>query len=214
MEIAVIAGTYFDTTLGVDFLKKHGYHAKAYPISNTPDEQSTLQILYPNKLKQLVIEKIKLIKKEQINNVFLYCNSLSGAVNMDELSREFNINIITPLEVYKELGKKYNTIGVLAANNQSAFAIEKIIQKSNPSAYVIGIGLLPLVNAIENKMPSQRIIETFGIEKIIELFTMLKCEVFILGCTHFPYFYREIKAVSKIPIIDPALHMLLKIKTD
>ncbi|WP_315117326.1 aspartate/glutamate racemase family protein [uncultured Clostridium sp.] len=211
MDIAVIAGTPFDTKLGQEFLKKYGYDSEGYPISNTPDEQSILQVLYPDELNNMVKEKIKIIKKREIKNIFVYCNSLSAAVDMEKLSKEFHVNIITPLQVYVDMGREFNIIGVLAANNQSAFGIEKVIQKWNPQAHIIGIGALPIVNAIERNLESKEIVEKLGLDKAMEFFKHINCEVVILGCTHFPYFYEELKKKSSIPIIDPAVKMLEKL---
>lgn len=208
MKIAVIAGTLIDTNMGVEFLKVNGHEGVAYPISQTPEEQSILQILYPDKLKNIVKDKIKDIKEKEIKNIFVYCNSLTAAVDMDSLAEEFNINIITPHQVYREIGKKFKTIGVLAANNQSTYGIEKVIQKSNTDTYIIGIGLLPLVQAIENEMTPQKIMSTYSIGKIVEFMESFKCEGIILGCTHFPYIYEELKEKASIPIIDPAMKML------
>lgn len=211
MDIAVIAGTPVDTQMGVDFLKNQGYDSKAYPISKNPDEQSELQILYPDKLEKIVIGKIEKIKEEKINNIYVHCNSLSGAVDMEKLKEEYDINIITPLQIYKEMANQFDKIGVLAANNQSTFAIERTIQKVNPKSYVIGIGILPLVNAIEKGLPSKDIIEDFALENIVDFFIKNNCETIILGCTHFPYLYKELQAKSCIKIIDPAMEMIKKL---
>lgn len=211
MDIALIAGTPIDTQMGKDFLEKQGYKSKVYPISKTPDEQSELQILYPDKLTEIVIEKIKEIKIEKINNIYVHCNSLSGAVDMEKLKDEYKINIITPLQIYKELAHKFNTVGVLAANNQSTFGIERTIQEVNPKAYILGVGILPLVNAIEKKLSPKDIVKDFALEKIIDFFIKNNCEAIILGCTHFPYLYEELEPKSSIPIIDPAMEMIKKL---
>ncbi|AAO35043.1 Asp/Glu/hydantoin racemase [Clostridium tetani] len=211
MNIALIAGTPFDTQMGMNFLKTKGYDSRAYPISKTPNEQSKLQILYPDRLREMVIEKIKEIKREKIKNIYIHCNSLSGAVDMDKLKEEYEINIITPLQIYREMANQFDTIGVLAANNQSTFGIERTIQEVNPKAYVIGIGILPLVNAIEKSLPVKDIVEDFALEKTIEFFIKNNCEAIILGCTHFPYLYKELQAKSFIKIIDPAMEMIKKL---
>ncbi|QBD84147.1 Asp/Glu/hydantoin racemase [Clostridium tetani] len=211
MNIALIAGTPFDTQMGMNFLKTKGYDSRAYPISKTPNEQSKLQILYPDRLREMVIEKIKEIKREKIKNIYIHCNSLSGAVDMDKLKEEYEINIITPLQIYREMANQFDTIGVLAANNQSTFGIERTIQEVNPKAYVIGIGILPLVNAIEKSLSPKDIVEDFALEKTIDLFIKNNCEAIILGCTHFPYLYKELQAKSFIKIIDPAVEMIKKL---
>ncbi|GAA0727521.1 aspartate/glutamate racemase family protein [Clostridium malenominatum] len=214
MKIAVIAGTPVDTNMGIEFLEEQGHEGMAYPISQTPEEQSLLQVLYADKLREMVKDRIKDIKAKEIKNIFVYCNSLSAAVDMDSLAKEFNINIITPLQVYREMGEKFKTIGLLAANNQSTYGIEKVIQSSNPNAYIIGVGLLPLVKAIESKITPKEIMDTYSLDKIIEFMESFKCEGIILGCTHFPYVYKELKEKTSIPIIDPAMKMLGKLELE
>ncbi|MBV1822419.1 aspartate/glutamate racemase family protein, partial [Bacteroidales bacterium MSK.15.36] len=99
------------------------------------------------------------------------------------------------------MANQFNTIGVLAANNQSTFGIERTIQKENPKSYVIGVGILPLVNAIEKSLPPKDIVKNFALENIVNFFIKNNCEAIILGCTHFPYLYEELQAISSIKII-------------
>lgn len=164
MEIAVIAGTKFDTALGVTFIEQKGHKGRGYPISATAEEQGRLQILHPDRLADLVEEKILRIKKDGICNVIVYCNSLSAAVNMDEISLKHRIKLITPFHVYKSLVQKYSRVGVLAAHSQSAWGIEKLINDVNPKCCVIGIGISSLVKAIEECRKPDEIVETFGLK--------------------------------------------------
>jgi hypothetical protein len=53
--IAVIAGTPIDTSMGVKFVEKNGFEAKGYSVSRTPEEQSLLQVVYPDKLYLMVM---------------------------------------------------------------------------------------------------------------------------------------------------------------
>ncbi len=208
MKIGVIAGTKCDTQMGVEVLNKYGYSGVGKYISETPQEQSNLQVLYPEKLEKIVESKLTEFKQKQINKVIIYCNSLSSAVDMDKLSSKTDMKLITPLHVYKKISPEYTTLGVIAANNQSTRGIEKIIQEQNPHCNVIGVGLLPLVAAIEKMIPPQQIVTDFSLANLMLFFNSIKVEAVILGCTHFPYFAEELKKVSKIPIIDPALYML------
>lgn len=204
MNVAVIAGAIKDTQMGVDFLCEKGINALGYSVSASPEEQSKLQILSPVELRNKIIDIIKQIKKESINIIMVYCNSLSTAVDMEELSKQENIKIITPLTVYKEIADKYKNIGVLAANNQSTAGIERVIQSVNPACNVIGMGILPVVIDIENGLLPKKIIEKFGLRNIIEFYNTINSDVIILGCTHFPYLHRELIKFSSMPILDPA----------
>ena len=43
MKVGVFAGTYVDTKMGVDLLKKRGFEPLSFPISKNPKDQSALQ---------------------------------------------------------------------------------------------------------------------------------------------------------------------------
>ena len=47
---------------------------------------------------------------------FVYCNSLSGAVDFRPLAAETGMRIVTPLDVYRRLAPRYGTLAVIAAN--------------------------------------------------------------------------------------------------
>lgn len=101
IKVGVIAGTPVDTQMGVDFFSSKGINALGYPVSSCPEEQSRFQILSPVELANKIREIIKEVKYKSIDTIIIYCNSLSAAVDMDKLSREEEMRIITPLTVYK-----------------------------------------------------------------------------------------------------------------
>ena len=133
-----------------------------------------------------------------------YCNSLSAAVDMDKLAIGEDVRIITPHSAYKTIANEYKSIGVLTANNQSSAGIEKVILNANPECNVIGIAILQLAIEIEKATPAELIVEQFGLKSILDFYDKMKVDVIILGCTHFPYLYDELKLHSAIPILDPA----------
>ena len=209
--IAVLAGTPIDTSMGVKFVEENGFEAKGYSVSRTPEEQSLLQVVYPEKLYLMVHDIIATAKSIGIETVFVYCNSISAAVDMDKISRELDIQIITPLHIYVELGNAYNCLGVIAANNQSTHGIERSIQEKHQETHVIGTGMLKLVNAVESGVSPKELIEFYHLVELLNFYANAGCEAVILGCTHFSYFYEELRKVSPLPLIDPALSMLAKI---
>ncbi len=211
IRAAVIAGTPVDTKMGVDFLISKGVDATGYPISATPEEQSALQILSPDLLKEHVRIKLQQIKAQGINVAMVYCNSMSAAVDMDKLSEEENINIVTPYTAYRHIADNYKLLGLMAANNQSAAGIEKVIQKENPECDVLGLGILPLVVEIEKGTPPREIIDKFCLKDLMAFFTDNKAGAVILGCTHFPYLKDELEKLTTLPVIDPAELMYKRI---
>ncbi|MBM7869006.1 glutamate racemase [Clostridium pascui] len=204
IKVGVIAGTPVDTEMGVEFLVSKGVNALGYPVSLCSEEQSKLQILSPIELTSSIRRIINKIKYEGIDTIIIYCNSLSAAVDMDKLSVEENIRIITPLTVYKNIASEYENIGVITANNQSSAGIEKAIQSVSPNCNVIGIGMLPVVTEIEKGVSAEKIVKKFALRNVMEFFNFIKVDVVILGCTHFPYLYNELKKYASVPILDPA----------
>jgi len=204
ISVAVIAGTPVDTQMGVEFLNSKGIASLGYPVSTCPKEQSKIQILSPFELTNKISNIINKIKYENINTIIIYCNSISAAVDMDKLSIKKDIRIITPFDVYKKIAYNYNKIGVLTANNQSSAGIEKAIQSVNSDCNVIGIGILPIVVDIEKGIAAEKIIEKFALRNVMEFYNTIGVDGIILGCTHFPYLYNELKKYSNIPILDPA----------
>ncbi|CAH2213009.1 aspartate/glutamate racemase family protein [Tepidibacter aestuarii] len=204
MKVSVIAGTPIDTQMGVDFLISKGINACGYSVSSCPEEQSKFQILSPFELADKIRKIIKKIKSENIDTILIYCNSLSASVDMDKLSIEEDIRIITPLSIYKKIAYNFKNIGVLTANNKSSAGIEKVVQSVNSDCNVIGIGILPLVVDIEKGISAEKIVEKFSLRNVMEFYNSIKVDVVILGCTHFPYLYNELKKYSEIPILDPA----------
>jgi len=134
----------------------------------------------------------------------VYCNSMSAAVDMDKLAAEENVNIITPFTAYRKIAAEYDLVGLMAANNQSAAGIEKVLQNENPQCNVFGLGALPLVVEIEKGTLPEKIVEKFSLKSIIEFFNENRVEAIILGCTHFPYFHGELEKLTDTIIIDPA----------
>lgn len=210
MKVAVFAGTMTDTKMGSDLLIKNNYETILYPISKNPKEQSQLQFYSVEELTNMVKEKIEDAKEKGAEKIFIYCNSLSASLNLEYLRETTKISIITPLDVYKNLDKKYNNVAILAANSKSAFIIDRTICE-NGFRNTIAIGNLTLVEAIEDGLDPKEIIKLLALDKLVDYFNEIKREeldLIILGCTHFPYIQEELEKISKIEILDPAAKML------
>ena len=206
--IAVIAGTPTDTQMGVDLLQKYGKAAKGYYVSKTPQEQSLLQVVYPEKLEHLVRQVMTTAKEQGAEVLYVYCNSLAAAVDLKKLAKELSMLLITPLMVYEKMGAHYQALGVIAANNQSTHGIERAIQTENPSVHVIGTGMLKLVDAVEEGAAPDEIILRYQLSSLLHFYKNAGCEAVILGCTHFSYFYDALREISSLPVIDPGYEMM------
>lgn len=148
-----------------------------------------------------------------IRDFFIYCNSLSGVFDFDGYMAEKKehsgeeIKIVTPLQVYRKLGADYNCVGVFAAHNLSAAAIEEALALANPKIYVIGSGNMTVVSAIEAGRPPEEIVRDCGLAEMLQYMEASGAEAIILGCTHFPYLKETLQAHTNLSIIDPADEM-------
>mgnify|MGYP000935001188 CR=1 FL=1 len=207
-RIGVIAGTPVDTQMGVDFLESKGLDAIGYQTANSPQAQHELQLFHKDKLHNIVVQIIREAKGKGINSFFVYCNSLSAAVDMDKVSEETDVFIVTPFTAYKELARDYSKVLILAANAQSCAKIESILLDANKGIQMWSISALPLVEEIENKNPEKGIFDRLALAKLLDWAEDIDFDGIILGCTHFPYIMDESSANTTIEIIDPAEKML------
>lgn len=215
MKVITLAGTLVDTKMGGDVLREVGIEALEYPLSRTPKEQTKLQYFKQEELEDLVREKIKLGMAEGGEKVFIYCNSLSGAIDYEKIGKELDIEIVTPLETYKNL-KGVKNVAIIAANGSSAYNIEKIINEADDSINTLTFGNLELVNLIEEALEPKEIIERLNIDGLLKYLEnktdeRYKTDTFLLGCTHFPYIKEELEKITDLRIIDPKDDMIKRL---
>lgn len=215
--IGVVAGTPVDTKMGLDILLGRGIDCKGYPISENPKEQSRLQLLSKDKLYNKMIDCAKELKDTGAQAIFVYCNSLSAAIDMIMVSQEVRIPIVTPFLAYGDIAKKYSSLLVLGANGQSCSKIETVLEEANPNIKIWSISSLPLVEEIESDKKPEKIFMELGLDLILKWAETNKIDGIVLGCTHFPYIADILKDSTNIDIIDPVDNMInrlveLKIK--
>ena len=206
VKVAVIAGTKVDTQMGVDYLRANDSSLDPfyYNISPTPDDQRKFQ--YGDMATKTRIIKGIFDNAEGIGiqDFFIYCNSLSAAFDFEVFGRERNVNIVTPIMVYRKLATQYKSIAIIAANGMSAYNIEREILQIDPSNKVFCAAIGELVRAVEAKMPPAEMMERFRVKGLLEHIEGIGADCLILGCTHFPYFMDEMEKLTCLPLIDPA----------
>ena len=209
MKIAVMAGTPIDSKLGENLLNSYGYNdIVLVPISNNPVEQTTFQSLNDSEREKIIVEIIEQLKEKNCEVIFVYCNSLSSVVDFDRLAIEHNIKIVTPMQMYRNLGLEYKYLAVMAANSHGLTGVENNLYVSNPSLRVLGLSMLELVKAIEEENSPEKIVKDFNFEVLFNYFEQTKVEAVVLGCTHFPYIKKELETITKLPIIDVGVFMI------
>ena len=114
--IAVLAGTPVDTRMGVRVLEDHGLTGLAYPLAEDPWRQTAFQLSAPEGKTAAVRAVLDRARERGCRRAFVYCNSLSAAVDFPPLAEETGMRIVTPLEVYRDLAPRYSRLGLIAAN--------------------------------------------------------------------------------------------------
>lgn len=206
--IAVLAGTPVDTRMGVEFLEQRGHAALAFPISRDPREQTAFQISPQSEKHRAVREVLLEARKQGCERAFVYCNSLSAAVDFPALAQETGLRIVTPMDVYRCLAGRYQRLGFVAANAQGLSGIERVLLAANPQLDLLGAAALPVVLAIEAGETPEEIVRHHHLEALCSWFCSCGMEALLLGCTHFPYIKEALLTVTDLPVIDPAEEML------
>lgn len=216
-RVAVLAGTPVDTAMGVEYIKNKNSDIEGQcllplyePVAESCDAQLGFQYS-DDDAKLAVMENIfDPLIEDGVRDFFIYCNSLSGSFDFDSyavkksLETGGDVRIYTPLQVYCGLGAAYDRLGVIAANNLSAHAIEETLTGSHPGIYVIGSGNMAIVSDIEEGLDPAEICEKRGLAEMAAYMKACGAEALILGCTHFPYLKEELAKLTDLPLIDPA----------
>ena len=220
IRVAVLAGTPVDTAMGVEYIKNKNSDAEGQcllplyePVSESCDSQLKFQYSDEDEKRAVMDNIFDPAIAEGVEDFFIYCNSISGSFDFDayavvkSLECSKDIRVYTPLQIYRSLGGSYSRIGVMAANNLSAFAIEEALMSVCPDVYVIGTGNMAIVRAIEDGLAPAEVIEKCGLADMVKYMEACGAEAIVLGCTHFPYFKEELARLTDLPLIDPADRM-------
>ena len=221
IKTAVIAGTPVDPQMGVEYIERKTQEASTepgflplyYPVSLDCDEQVKFQYTDDDGKRAIIDALFDDAIAEGVRDFFIYCNSLSGSFDFDRYALKKSIEagedirIYTPLQVYRSLGREFGRVGVMAANNLSAHAIEEALMASCPDVYAIGTGNMAIVRMIEDGAAPGEIVEECGLEEMAKYMEACGAEAIVLGCTHFPYFKEELAERTALPLIDPADRM-------
>lgn len=208
-KVAVMAGTPVDTKMGADFLaaKDPSLEIVSYPLSPDPITQTVWQFSSDENKRARMVQVFDELEARGIRYFFIYCNSLSGAFDFDSFAVERGVCIVTPFQVYRSLATRYRSIAFNSANLLGAYGIEKAFRDVKPDLDVIGMAHLAIVRDIEEGLAPEEIIERQGLKSLARFFKEAGAEIWLLGCTHFPYIKEAMQPYSELPLIDPADEM-------
>ncbi len=208
-KVAVMAGTPVDTKMGADFLaaKDPSLEIVSYPLSPDPITQTVWQFSSDENKRARMVQVFDELEAQGVRHFFIYCNSLSGAFDFDSFAVERGVCIVTPFQVYRSLATRYRSIAFNSANLLGAYGIEKAFRDVKPDLDVIGMAHLAIVRDIEAGLAPEEIIERQGLKSLARFFKEAGAEIWLLGCTHFPYIKEAMQSYSELPLIDPADEM-------
>ena len=208
-KVAVMAGTPVDTKMGADFLaaKDPSLEIVSYPLSPDPITQTVWQFSSDENKRSRMVQVFDELEARGTRYFFIYCNSLSGAFDFDSFAVERGVCIVTPFQVYRSLATRYRSIAFNSANLLGAYGIEKAFRDVKPDLDVIGMAHLAIVRDIEAGLAPEEIIERQGLKSLARFFKEAGAEIWLLGCTHFPYIKEAMQSYSELPLIDPADEM-------
>lgn len=200
--ITIIWWTPYDSQAWVLFLQTLWYSSiKSFSITHSPEEQNELQFSNPQVLYKKCLDICNNSKILWIRTVLIYCNSLSSVLDIDTMTQESGIKIITPLEIYEKLWEKHKNICVIAANSTWAAIAEKYIGLSW-NKNIVSIWFLDIVKKIENKHSAEEVVNTTNLQQIIYFLESQSIEIIILSCTHFPHITKKLQSITKIKVVD------------
>lgn len=211
--VAVLAGTPVDTQMGVEVLRAAEFHAVAYPVAENPRMQTAFQILQAQEKQDAVRKVLKQAMHDGCRQAFVYCNSLSAAVDFPTLSQELGLPIVTPLDVYRQLAKQYRSLGVIAANAQGLAGIERVMLQVNPNLDLYEASALAVVLSVEAGETPEKLIQAHSLKELTQWFQNCGVQALVLGCTHFPYYKDALASQTSLRLLDPAEGMLALLRT-
>ena len=141
-------------------------------------------------------------------SAFVYCNSLSGAVDFAPLSEELGIKIVTPMDAYGSIARAHKKLAIIAYNAQAMVGQDTAMMRANPDITMLTASVSQVAIDIEAGWAPEEILRRNHLDLLTRYFEACGCEALVLGCTHFPYVSEALCAITRLPLIDPAEDMV------
>ncbi|HHV62972.1 MAG TPA: glutamate racemase [Firmicutes bacterium] len=169
-----------------------------------------------SEIKRFAREIISFLRAQGVKMVVVACNT-SSALALDEARMLFKMPILGMIEPGVRAAVKESRrgrIGIIATEGTvRSGAYEAAIRRLMPGAQVVSQAcplLVPLVEAGKTDSPET----VAALEGYLEGPRSFGVDTLILGCTHYPYLTRTIRAIlgPGVSIVDPARHVALEVK--
>jgi glutamate racemase len=195
--VAVIAGTPYDTGLGVELLRAEGLTAHPYAMAASPDEQDRLQYQDPGALAAAFHQRLAGLRAGGTEQVMLFCNSISAVVNHDDAV----LPVVSPVTVYGELLPELESSLVVTGNAQALLGFERTALRTAPRHRMLGVSDPALVRGIEAG-DVEAAFTASHLPTTLRMAQHLGLDAVVLACTHFTALLPLIAAVCDLPVID------------
>lgn len=196
-EVAVIAGTPYDSGLGARLLRAEGVEALPYATAASPDEQDSLQDRSPDTLEASFHDLLDELRRQQVQLAMLFCNSLSSVVDHDSTV----LPVVSPLTVYREVLPGLRSSLVIAGNAHALLGVERTARSINAGHRMLGVSDPMLVRGIENSDPEAAFAAS-DLSSTLRRAENLGLDAVILACTHLTAIKQIITASCDLPVID------------
>jgi len=196
-EVAVIAGTPYDSGLGAHLLRAEGVAALPYATATSPDEQDSLQDRSPDILEASFHDLLEQLRRQQVQLAMLFCNSLSSVVDHGNTV----LPVVSPLTVYREVLPRLRSSLVVAGNAHALLGVERTARLTNAGHRMLGVSDPMLVRGIENGDPEAAFAASH-LPNSLRRAKDLGLDAVILACTHLTAIKRIIAASCDLIVID------------
>ena len=196
-EVAVIAGTPFDSALGAELLRGNGVAAVPHAMAGSPDEQDALQYHDPAGLAAAFHERLDALRARGTGLAMLFCNSLSSVVDHDRAT----VPVVSPVTVYRELLPGLRSSLVVTGNAQAVLGVERTALRASPGHRLLGVSDPGLVRGIEAGDPEAAFAASH-LPTTLRLAERLGLDAVVLACTHFTAVLPFVTAACDLPVID------------
>jgi glutamate racemase len=196
-EVAVIAGTPYDSGLGADLLRGQGVAATPYATAGSPDEQDSLQDRSPDALAASFHRLLDELRRRQTGLAMLFCNSLSSVVNHDDTV----LPVVSPLTIYREVLPRLRSSLVLAGNAHALLGVERTGRLISPGHRMLGVSDPGLVRGIEHGDPEAAFAASH-LPSTLRRAVETGLDAVILACTHFTAIKAMVASSCDLPVVD------------
>ncbi|ONI89741.1 glutamate racemase [Saccharothrix sp. ALI-22-I] len=201
--VAVIAGTPYDTGLGVELLRAKGLAAVPHAMADSPDEQDSLQYQDSRALAAAFHARLRELRTRGTELAMLFCNSMSAVVDHDSSA----LPVISPVTVYREVLPELRSSLVITGNAQALVGVERTAWQVSPGHRMLGVSDPALVRGIEAGDPEAAFTDSH-LPTTLRLAQRLELDAVVLACTHFTTVLPLITACCDLPVIDVGVRLI------